>query len=200
MIFLVSWCSESAFPLSADIFITLADVFPIMASVTDLLPVLLLILTLAGASIQVFLQRRNISCRSGVEVFLVWFLGIMVGVVGIWSFIGHTVFAAQVAQSIGWPPGNPFQTEVALTNLAFGVLGLLSVKIAGSFRLATIIGYSIFLVGAGIGHIYQYIVFSDTAPGNTGIPLYLDFIVPLILCILYYLVARGPEKETSGPA
>jgi hypothetical protein len=171
-----------------------------MASVSDILPVFLLVLTLLGAFIQVFLQRRTMTCRSGVEVFLVWFLAIMVGVVGIWSFIGHTVFATQVAESIGWPPGNPFQTEVALTNLAFGVLGLLSVKIAGSFRLATIIGYSIFMVGAGIGHIYQYVVFSDTAPDNIGIPLYLDFIVPLILCILYYLAARGQGTETRLPA
>jgi hypothetical protein len=124
----------------------------------------------------------------------------MVGIVGIWSFIGHTVFADQVAQSIGWPPGNPFQTEVALTNLAFGILGLLSVKITGSFRLATIIGYSIFMAGAGIGHIYQLVVFNDIAPDNVGIPLYLDFIVPLILFILYYLATRGPGKENCAPA
>ena len=168
-----------------------------MASFTDILPVILLVLTIAGALIQVIPGRRSMTCVRIVEVFLVWFLAIMVGVVGIWSFIGHTVFAAQVAQSIGWPPGNPFQTEVALTNLAFGVLGLLSIKIAGSFRLATIVGYTIFMVGAGIGHIYQYIVFSDTAPGNTGIPLYLDFIVPLILCILYYLATQGTGKGTT---
>lgn len=181
---------------SIDIFITIADVFAIMTSITDILPVILLVLTVIGALIQVFLRRRSMTCRSGLEVFLVWFLAVMVGVVGIWSFIGHTVFATQVAESIGWPPGNPFQTEVALTNLAFGILGLLSVKIAGSFRLATIIGYTIFMVGAGIGHIYQYVVFSDTAPDNTGIPLYLDFIIPLILCVLYYLASRGPGKET----
>ena len=171
-----------------------------MASFTDILPVLLLVLTIVCALIQIFLRRRTMTCRSGVEVFLVWFLAIMVGVVGIWSFIGHTVFATQVAESIGWPPGNPFQTEVALTNLAFGVLGFLSVKIAGSFRLATIVGYTIFMVGAGIGHIYQYVVFSDTAPDNIGIPLYLDFIIPLVLCILYYLAARGSGPETTMPA
>jgi hypothetical protein len=171
-----------------------------MASVTDILPVILLALTVIGALIQVFLRRRSMTCRSGAEVFLVWFFAIMVGVVGIWSFIGHTVFAAQVAESIGWPPGNPFQTEVALTNLAFGILGFLSVRITGSFRLATIIGFTIFMVGAGIGHIYQYAVFSDTAPDNIGIPLYLDFIIPLVLCILYYLTIREEGKETTVPA
>jgi len=171
-----------------------------MTSFSDVLPVLLLILTLAGAFTQLYAGRRSITCRKAAEIVLVWFLAVMVGIVGIWSFIGHTVFADQVAQSIGWPPGNPFQTEVALTNLAFGILGLLSVKITGSFRLATIIGYSIFMAGAGIGHIYQLVVFNDIAPDNVGIPLYLDFIVPLILFILYYLATRGPGKENCAPA
>jgi hypothetical protein len=171
-----------------------------MTSFGDILPVLLLVLTLIGAFIQLYTGRRGMTCRRGAEIFLVWFLAIMVGIVGIWSFIGHTVFAAQVAQGIGWPPGNPFQTEVALTNLAFGILGLLSVKITGSFRLATIIGFAIFMIGAGIGHIYQFVVFNDIAPGNVGIPLYLDFIVPLILFVLYLLATRGPGKEKCNPA
>ena len=40
--------------------------------------------------------------------------------------MGHTFAADEVAESIGWPTGNPFQTEVAVANLAIGTLGILS--------------------------------------------------------------------------
>jgi NAD(P)-dependent dehydrogenase (short-subunit alcohol dehydrogenase family) len=44
------------------------------------------------------------------------------GVGGVFGFVGHTVYADIAAASIGWPPGNPFQTEVAVANLAIGSL------------------------------------------------------------------------------
>jgi hypothetical protein len=37
------------------------------------------------------------------------------------------------AREIGWPPGNPFQTEVAIANLAAGTLGILYFWIRGNF-------------------------------------------------------------------
>jgi hypothetical protein len=83
-------------------------------------------------------------------------------------FIAHTVFAAQVAESIGWAAGNPFQQEVAFTNLAIGVLGMLSIRMKQQFRLATIISFSIFIIGAGIKHMYQLVFFNNTAINNAG--------------------------------
>ena len=46
----------------------------------------------------------------------------LVGVPGIVGFSGHVFNADQVAESIGWPKGNPFQYEVGIANLSYGVL------------------------------------------------------------------------------
>src|SRR5215216_4271824 len=55
------------------------------------------------------------------------------------AFIGHTVFASSTAASIGWPAGNPFQTEVAVANLAVGCLGVLCYWLKDNFWVATVI-------------------------------------------------------------
>ena len=57
-----------------------------------------------------------------------------------------------VAASIGWPAGNPFQYEVAVANLAFGVLGLLCLRFRDGFWTATAIGWSVFMLGAAAVH------------------------------------------------
>ena len=45
------------------------------------------------------------------------------GAIGMFNVVMHTVFANDVAASIGWPAGNPFQTEVGFANLAIGIVG-----------------------------------------------------------------------------
>jgi hypothetical protein len=157
-----------------------------MSTAGDFTLYLFFLVTLIGAGAQIFLKRDTITRGGAAEILLVWFFGIELGVAGIWAFIAHTAFAAQVATSIGWPAGNPFQQEVAVTNLAIGVLGFLSVRMDRSFRLATIISFSIVMIGAGIGHIYQLVIFNDTAINNAGPVMYLDFIVPLIMILLYF--------------
>ena len=51
------------------------------------------------------------------------------------GFIGHTAFADRTAAYIGWLADNPFQTEVAVANLAIGVLGILCYWVQGPSRL-----------------------------------------------------------------
>ena len=45
------------------------------------------------------------------------------GAIGMFNVVAHTVFARDVAASIGWPAGNPFQTEVGFANMAIGIVG-----------------------------------------------------------------------------
>jgi hypothetical protein len=68
-----------------------------------------------------------------------------------------------------------------------------------SFRLATIISFSIFMIGAGIGHVYQLVVFNDTAINNAGAVMYLDFIVPVIMVILYIIRYEKGPRDSSSP-
>jgi hypothetical protein len=76
---------------------------------------------------------------------------------GIFAFYGHAFMAEQVAQSIGWQP-SLFQFEVAIANLAFGVLGILCLRIRDQFWLATGIGVSVWLLGDAYGHIREMLM------------------------------------------
>jgi hypothetical protein len=58
--------------------------------------------------------------------------------------------AETTAQSIGWPAGNPFQSEVAVTNLTIATLGILCYWIRGSFWVATVTAFSVQWLGAAV--------------------------------------------------
>ncbi len=99
---------------------------------------------------------------------------------GLWAFLGHTLKAKETAEEIGWPAGNPFQTEVAFTNLAFGILGLLCTRFRGSFWLATAIGQGVFLWGASAVHVREMMKEGNFSPGNAGPVFFFDALVPVV--------------------
>jgi Family of unknown function (DUF6790) len=72
-----------------------------------------------------------------------------------------------VAESIGWPTGNPFQLEVGFANLAVGILGIVAMGRRDGFREATVIAVTVFGVGATIVHARDIIETGNLAPGNT---------------------------------
>ncbi len=164
------------------------------------------VLAAIGFAVHVsFVERPSRGAR-WLELGLLYFFAVIVGLGGVFSFTGHTLVADDVAARIGWPAGNPFQTEVAFTNLAFGVLGLLCLRLRGDFWLATAIGWGVFLVGAGITHVIDLVAHANSAPNNTGPVLFGDFIKPAILlaAVLVHrrLVARagpGTEEPTGIP-
>jgi hypothetical protein len=158
------------------------------------------IAALIVAAVHLYRDRQPRTWGRVAEILLVWFLVIDVGIALIFGFISYTVFAKQAAESIGWPPGNPFQTEVAIANLGFGTLGILCYWFRGQFWLATVIGVTVWLVGDGIGHIYQIIVASNYSPNNAGAALYNCFATPLILIsllLIYQRHAVGGEREKA---
>jgi hypothetical protein len=111
---------------------------------------------------------------------LVW----LIGVNGIVAGSGHLFFPDPIAMSIGWTP-SPFQWEVGLAGLGWGVLGVLCSNYGSEFWLATIIVASIFLLGAAVGHIRQMIVRHNFSPSNAGAILYTDIAIPVFVIILY---------------
>jgi hypothetical protein len=145
----------------------------------------LLLLIGGAAAIHLVLRRTSLTRETVLEIVLLWMLGIGIGINGLYAFIGHTFFADQVAAAIGWPAGNPFQLEVGLANLGFGVCGLFCLKFRNGFWLATILASGIFLVGAGIGHLYQSSVHQNFAPLNTGMIVIYDILFPVLLLVLY---------------
>ena len=120
-----------------------------------------------------------------VESFLLRFLVIIVGIGSLWAFPGYAFVADDVARSIGWPTGGPFQFEVALHNLAVGVLGVLCFWVHGGFWSATVIAFAVFGIGAAYGHIREMRLSHNYAPGNAGAILYIsDILLPLLLILL----------------
>lgn len=156
-----------------------------------------MIITIIAAILQLFLSKKQKTKNRVFEVFLIWFLFIMVGVGCIWAFIGHVFMSNMVAATIGWPAGNPFQLEVGIANLAIGILGLLCLKFRDNFLLATVIAASIFLLGAGYIHMTNIIQTGNISPGNAGYALYIDILIPILLIFLmtgYKLT----EKNING--
>lgn len=124
------------------------------------------------------------------ETLLVNFLVINIGISSLYAFMGHAFSSKKVAEYIGWPSGNPFQSEIAITNLSFGILGVLCIWFRDSFWIATVIGYSVFAFGAAYVHIREIVKNKNKSPGNAGPPLYSDILKPIIvigLLITYLL-------------
>ena len=121
-----------------------------------------------------------------------------VGVWGLVNFLLHTVRADETAQHIGWPTGNPFQSEIAVTSLALGVLGLLCFFITSrGFWTATVISLSVFYLGASVVHIHEMVAHGNFHPGNAGFAFYLDIALPLVLIgLLIADRATAPQTES----
>ena len=110
----------------------------------------------------------------------------LVGVPGIVGSSGHIFAADQVAESIGWPKGSPFQYEVGVANLSFGILGIMCSWVTGDFWTATVVGFSVFLWGAAIGHIREMVTAKNFNPGNAGVVFYMDLLIPAFLYVLLF--------------
>lgn len=112
-------------------------------------------LVFASAALVATLVQMVVWNEPFVESALLGFLVFVVGLQGLWGFLGHYFRSDEVAASIGWPAGNPFQTEIAFTNLAFGVLGVLCLWFHGDFWLAAGLGKAIFVLGAQTVHVRE---------------------------------------------
>lgn len=151
-----------------------------------------------GVGIHMMQNRDDRTGAGFFKAFMPWFLATVVGLGGVWSFMGHAFFADETARSIGWPTGNPFQLEVAMANLSYGVLGFLCLRYHGKFWWATMTAYTVFLWGAAYGHIYELVVNSNHEPGNAGFVLYADIITPALLIALLIIYGKVAEKEPAA--
>jgi len=157
-----------------------------------------LILTIIGAILHLFLSKAGKTKNRVFEVFLLWFLVIMVGIGSIWAFMGHVFMASMVAAAIGWPAGSPFQFEVGIANLSYGILGLLCWKFRDNFWTATVIAISTFYFGAAYGHIVNIMQTGNISPGNAGYSLYIDIIIPIVLICLLIAYKMTAKKQIIG--
>ena len=158
------------------------------------------LIAVTGSLIHIYFDKKQRSPRRTLEIILLWFLPVFLGISSVMAFLGHTFAAGKIAAYIGWPPGNPFQLEVALANLAFGVLGISCIWLRGNFWTATVMASSIFAFGAAFVHIREIIVNHNYAPGNAGAVLYLDIGGPVLLIVLLTIFKILEKSELRNKA
>jgi hypothetical protein len=117
--------------------------------------------------------------------FLAWVVGANAIVIA----CGHLFFPDPVAESIGWGRGSPFQWEVGLADLLIGVLGVMAPGFDRDFQLAAVVAFSIFYLGAALGHVRERVIHGNTARGNAGFIFWFDIVAPIVAITLY--VATG---------
>lgn len=140
-----------------------------------------------GSLVHIGMLPRKERSRSRIlEILLLYQIVFSLGITSLVAFFGLTFMADYIADFTHWPP-SPFEQQLANVNLGFAVLGLMSIFYRGNFWLATIVGFSVWILGDGFHHLYKAWNENNLSPGNIGVPLWTDFIVPIILLILLCL-------------
>jgi hypothetical protein len=121
---------------------------------------------------------------AALDVGVFW----LIGMNGILLGSGHMFTPAPVAQGIGWAT-SPFQWEVGLANVATGVLGVTASAFDRDYTLAAIIAFSIFMLGAAVGHVRSMVRDHNFSPGNAGYIFWYDIFAPALLIVLFVLTA-----------
>jgi hypothetical protein len=132
-----------------------------------------------------------------VERLLAWLLLLPIGVTGLWAGISHVFFPATAAAHIGWQV-SPFQFEVGMADLAIGVTACISFWRDLSFKAAAVCTASIFLLGDATGHVREMVVAGNFAPGNAGLPFYMDVICPALAITLLIIAIRDRNAAWSS--
>ncbi len=142
------------------------------------------LLAVAGASIHIAVSPARRARGAAIAgTYLIYLLVIYVGLMGLLTAFAHVFRPVQTSASIGWST-SPYEYEVGMADLTVGVLGVLCVWFRGNFWLATAIANLVWLEGDAIGHIRQLEQYHNHAANNSGIFLYLEIMVPLIILLL----------------
>jgi hypothetical protein len=147
------------------------------------LAVLNQMIVMIGSLTQLLAGRRDEppTKRRVAESVLSWSLPLNLGVLESLFFVRHFLRGG-VGQSAG--EEDRLRSQVAVAHLAFGVLGLLSIRFRGLFWFATIIGQAILLIG--IAALNSREMFKDKM-------VLFDFLISL--AHLGLLLAYNPLKD-----
>jgi len=157
---------------------------------------LLYIVAIVAFSAYTIARTKNRTRALDLEIVLMYSVGI-IGFSGMSNFVIHAFFGETIAQSIGWPAGNLFQLEVAGANLAIGVIGFLGFW-RRDFWLPFLLAKTIFSWTAGAAHVIDLVGRRNASVGNAGPILYLDFLVPAVLLVIYAVYTRALQEPVGA--
>jgi hypothetical protein len=152
-----------------------------------------LVIGLIASGVSLLRKPKPLTTPIVVEALFSYYLLFSIGFSLLYNFVLHSFFGAMTARFIGWA-NSPFQAEVGFASLGYAVVGFLAFKRSFDLRLAAVTGPALFLLCAGIAHVYQIITAHNFAPGNAGVILYTDFLVPVIGFVLLWLQYRCEQR------
>ena len=158
---------------------------------------ILLIIGLVAAWLSLLKKPKQLKINTVAEAFLSYYMLFPVGISNLINFVFHVFFGDTAAKFIGWE-NSPFQAEVGFASLGVGIGGVLAYKASLPFRVATFIPPAAFSLGAAGGHIYQMIVAHNFSPGNVGLVLPSDIIIPVVGLIFLWLSYKQPKSEAAN--
>ena len=154
------------------------------------------VIGLIAAGLSLSGKPKPLRASDVSEAFLSYYLLFAIGINNLINFIFHVFFGDIAATFIGWP-NSPFQAEVGFASLGVGIAGVIAFKASLPFRFATLIPPSAFSWGAAVGHIYQMIVAHNFSPGNVGLVLPIDIVMPFIGFTFLWLSYKHPLPGTG---
>lgn len=130
--------------------------------------------------------------KTGYEIIYSW-MSLAMGATAIYAFVMHVFWPNETAATIGWQP-SPFQFEVGMANLGFGVIAIFAFWASCGFRLANAVGNLFWLWGDAVGHIIQMYTNNNFNVGNAGSWFWMDILYPVVLIIC---VSRMKSKQVK---
>lgn len=158
-----------------------------------------LCLGLVVSTVSLLRRPRPLSKETAAEQLLSDYVLCAVGFMYLYNFVVHTVFAETSAAFIGWA-NSPFQYEVGYASLGFGVAAVVAHRSNFMTRLVAVLGPSLFLWGAAVGHLREILMTKNVAPGNAGVVLWTDIFLPVIGFALLYFYHSQRSGNGSVPA
>jgi Family of unknown function (DUF6790) len=155
-----------------------------------------LLIGLVAAFVSLLRKPKPLKVNTVAEALFSYYMLFTVGINNLVNFVFHVFFGDMAAKFIGWED-SPFQAEVGFASLGIGIAGVIAFKASLPFRFATLIPPAAFLLGAAGGHIYQMIVAHNFSPGNVGVVLPIDIVIPVVGFIFLWLSYKHPKTEAA---
>src|SRR5262245_25933328 len=132
--------------------------------------------------------HARVKKESYLDSLFLYYLFIGVGLQGVITGLMQIFFPQVVVAFTQWPT-SPFLLELGMANLSYGIVGLWSLWMSRGWKVATALGYGLFLLFTGLGHVVE-IIQRGFAPGNSGAFLFSDLLVALALFLLVFATAK----------
>jgi hypothetical protein len=156
-----------------------------------------LIIGLVAGLISLLSKPRPLRTSTVAEAFLSHYMLFPIGISNLINFVFHVFFGDMAAKFIGWD-NSPFQAEVGFASLGIGIAGVIAFKASLPFRFATLIPPAVFSLGEAGGHIYQMVAAHNFSPGNVGLVLPSDILIPVVGFVLLCLSYKHPKSEAGN--